>query len=114
MLSSRERVRKALAHEAPDRAPSDYWTTAESHEALKRHLGIDDDEMLLRRLGVDLRKVEPRYVGPEHKGGGLRVSTMGIAKADGLRGEQIRVENVTSEKTVVGRVVNGSTVEVLF
>jgi flagella basal body P-ring formation protein FlgA len=44
----------------------------------------------------------------------LRVSTMGIAKADGARGEQIRVENAVSEKTVVGRVLDRGIVEVLF
>jgi flagella basal body P-ring formation protein FlgA len=44
----------------------------------------------------------------------LRVSTMGIAKADGARGDQIRVENAVSEKTVVGRVMAVGVVEVLF
>lgn len=46
--------------------------------------------------------------------GTVRVATMGIAKADGAEGEQIRVENIASEKTIVGRVVDGGTVEVLF
>ena len=44
----------------------------------------------------------------------LSVTTMGIAKADGARGDQIRVENAVSEKTVVGRVVAEGVVEVLF
>jgi flagellar basal body P-ring formation protein FlgA len=44
----------------------------------------------------------------------LSVSTMGIAKADGARGDQIRVENPVSEKTVVGRVMDRGVVEVLF
>jgi flagella basal body P-ring formation protein FlgA len=48
------------------------------------------------------------------RAGVVRVATMGIAKADGAEGEQIRVENIASEKTVVGRVVDGGTVEVLF
>ncbi len=46
--------------------------------------------------------------------GGLSVSTMGIAKADGAMGDQIRVENVVSEKTVVGRIMAEGVVEVLF
>lgn len=46
--------------------------------------------------------------------GPIQVSSLGIAKADGCAGDQIRVENVTSKKTVIGRVVNASTVEVLF
>jgi len=44
----------------------------------------------------------------------LSVTTMGIAKADGARGEQVRVENAVSEKTVVGRVLDRGIVEVLF
>jgi flagella basal body P-ring formation protein FlgA len=46
--------------------------------------------------------------------GPVNVSTLGVAKADGGAGDQIRVENLSSRKTVIGRVVNDSTVEVLF
>jgi len=46
--------------------------------------------------------------------GKLSVSTMGIAKGSGRRGEQIQVENTVSNKTVVGRVTGEATVEVIF
>jgi flagella basal body P-ring formation protein FlgA len=46
--------------------------------------------------------------------GKLRVSTMGIAKGPGGRGDQIQVENTVSNKTVVGRVTGEATVEVMF
>lgn len=46
--------------------------------------------------------------------GPVNVSTLGVAKADGGAGDQIRVENLSSQKTVIGRVVDGTTVEVLF
>lgn len=46
--------------------------------------------------------------------GKLSVSTMGVAKADGVKGDRIRVENIVSEKTVVGRVLDRGVVEVLF
>lgn len=46
--------------------------------------------------------------------GRLRVWTMGIARSDGGRGEQIKVENPVSGKTVVGEVVDPSTVAILF
>lgn len=48
------------------------------------------------------------------KSGVLRVSTLGIAKGSGGSGDQIPVENVTTNKTVMGRVTSASTVEVLF
>lgn len=46
--------------------------------------------------------------------GALKVETLGVAKERGGKGEQLRAENVSSGKTVVGRVIDASTVEVLF
>jgi len=46
--------------------------------------------------------------------GSLKVATVGIAKGSGGIGDQIRVENITSKKTVRGRVIDASTVEILF
>lgn len=48
------------------------------------------------------------------KSGLLTVSTVGVAKHDGKIGEQIPVENPTSGKVVVGRVVQADIVEVVF
>lgn len=46
--------------------------------------------------------------------GNLTIVTFGIAKSDGRAGEQIRIENMTSKKTLVGRVADDATVEVVF
>lgn len=46
--------------------------------------------------------------------GALTVQTVGIAKEGGGKGEQVRVENIASGKTVVGRVVDASTVKIIF
>ncbi|MCG6905443.1 MAG: flagellar basal body P-ring formation chaperone FlgA [Desulfobacteraceae bacterium] len=46
--------------------------------------------------------------------GRLRVSAIGIARSEGGHGEQIQVENPASGKTVVGRVVDASTVAIRF
>jgi flagella basal body P-ring formation protein FlgA len=46
--------------------------------------------------------------------GALRIVTMGIAKNSAGLGDQIRIENISSKKTVVGRVRNHSTVHVMF
>lgn len=46
--------------------------------------------------------------------GRLSVTTVGIAKDSGAKGDQIPVENLSSGKTVVGRITDPSTVEVLF
>jgi flagella basal body P-ring formation protein FlgA len=48
------------------------------------------------------------------RSGSLRIVTLGIAKSSGGLGDQIRIENSTSKKTVVGRVKSDSTVQVIF
>jgi flagella basal body P-ring formation protein FlgA len=48
------------------------------------------------------------------KNGPLKIETVGIAKASGGIGEQIKVENISSKKTVVGRIRDATAVEILF
>ena len=87
-----ERVMTALSHRNPDRPPINYIATPELNEKLKAHLGIADQETLLQFLGVDIRYVAGRYVGPPHRsaapgGGGEGTDFLGIvwkAKSYGL------------------------------
>jgi flagella basal body P-ring formation protein FlgA len=46
--------------------------------------------------------------------GPLKIETIGVAKNSGGIGAQIRVENISSKKTVVGRIRDATTVEILF
>ena len=63
-MDSRERVFLSLNHEAPDRTPRDFWSTAETDAKLLRVLGLADRGALLERFGVDLRYMAgPRYTG---------------------------------------------------
>jgi len=64
-MTSRERVNIALSHKEPDRVPIGYVATPEVNDSLKKYLNIDNDEKLLKRLGVDYRWVTPGYNGPE-------------------------------------------------
>ena len=66
-MTSKERVRTAFAHAEPDRVPLDYSANPEVTRGLKEHFGLgpDDDEGLLRALGVDFRGVDAPYAGPE-------------------------------------------------
>ena len=72
-----ERIRRTVRHERPDRAAIDYLSTPEATAALKEHLGLCDDEQLLRRLGVDLRRVAGRFVGPADMSGAPGVTASG-------------------------------------
>ena len=46
--------------------------------------------------------------------GGLQVTTRGEVKEEGRPGQVVRVRNLSSEREIYGRVVNGSTVRVEF
>jgi len=60
-----ERVVKAVKHERADRPASNFLATPETTEILKKHLRLDDDEAVLRRLGADIRYVSGRFSGPQ-------------------------------------------------
>ncbi|KPJ58737.1 MAG: hypothetical protein AMS15_07755 [Planctomycetes bacterium DG_23] len=66
-MNSKERVLAAVEHRRPDRLPVDFWATPETWGHLVAHLNLADDEALLQNLGVDMRIVRPKYIGPELK-----------------------------------------------
>lgn len=72
-----ERILAAIRHQRTDRPPMDYVATPEFNAKLKRHLGVEEDEELRRRLNVDIRRVEGRFVGPEDMTGAAGVSALG-------------------------------------
>ena len=48
------------------------------------------------------------------RSGNIKIVTFGIAKNAGGAGEQIRIENMTSKKIIMGRVRDASTVDAIF
>ncbi len=67
MLSSRKRVSRALEHKESDRIAIDFWAVEAVKESLKRLLDIEKEEALLKRLGVDIRRIDSRYIGPKER-----------------------------------------------
>jgi uroporphyrinogen decarboxylase len=63
-MESRERVLAALDRKPIDRVPMRFNARTEVKEALSAHLGIDTEEGLLERLGIDFRYAAGRYAGP--------------------------------------------------
>jgi uroporphyrinogen decarboxylase len=64
-MTPKERWLAVLTRRKPDRIPTDYWSTEEAKEKLKRHLRCEDDDSLYRVLHIDKKIViEPEYVGP--------------------------------------------------
>jgi uroporphyrinogen decarboxylase len=64
-MGAKERVRKTFAHEKTDRVTIGYNSNAGIHRRLKEALGIpeNDNEGLLRALGVDYRGAGAAYTG---------------------------------------------------
>ncbi len=64
-MTSRERVMACCERRGFDRIPIKHEGTPEVNQQIKEHLGLANDEQMLRVLGDDFRYVEPAYVGPE-------------------------------------------------
>jgi uroporphyrinogen decarboxylase len=65
-MTSRERWLAVLRRQKPDRVPTDYWTTDEAKEKLKRHLRVAEDVEIFTRLHIDRKLLaDPAYVGPK-------------------------------------------------
>jgi len=64
-MTPRQRVLAALEHKEPDRTPCNYLGTPEIDDKLLEHFGTDNMDAVLEALGVDMRVVEPPYIGPE-------------------------------------------------
>ena len=60
-----ERIINAVKHRRSDRLPINYNATPEAHAAIKKYLSVQQDEELLKKLGVDIRSVAGRYNGPK-------------------------------------------------
>ena len=79
-----DRIMSTVRYERPDRPAIDYAATPEAHAALKKHLRIEDDESLLRRLGVDIRHVAGRFVGPKDMTGAALEQGFTVCAGHGL------------------------------
>jgi uroporphyrinogen decarboxylase len=66
-MTPRERVLTAVDRRMPDRTPADYKAEPEVNRYMMDYLKVDNYEDLLRRLEVDIRRLEPRYVGPPYR-----------------------------------------------
>lgn len=66
-MNSKERVRAALSHQACDRVPANFECTKTVADKLLNHYNYTDMEQLYQRFDIDIRPVEPKYVGPELK-----------------------------------------------
>ena len=65
MLTPRERVLNTLGYKGYDRMATFYQATPEFDAELRRRLGLAGRADLEDALGVDMKSVAPKYIGPE-------------------------------------------------
>ena len=63
-MTSRERVREAITHRAVDRTPRDIWAEPGVFTRLEEYFGVGTEEDIRRKLGIDMRWLNPDYIGP--------------------------------------------------
>jgi uroporphyrinogen decarboxylase len=66
-MTSRDRVLTAVNRQPPDRTPADYKAEPEVNRYMMEYLKLAGYEDLLRHLEVDVRRLEPRYIGPPYR-----------------------------------------------
>lgn len=64
-MTSKQRVRAAIQHQAPDRVPCFMKCVQEAAERLRNHLKLDSYDRVLDHLSIDVRYVDAPYAGPE-------------------------------------------------
>lgn len=79
-MNSRERIMAAINHQPTDKIPADYKGEPEVDEAMIEHLQVNDLDELLNKLEIDVRRIDPIYVGPAPKdlGDGVMEDYWGI------------------------------------
>jgi uroporphyrinogen decarboxylase len=65
VMTSKERVRRAIQHKSPDRVPCFMNCVKETAENLQKHLGLETLQDVQDSLDIDIRNVDAPYIGPE-------------------------------------------------
>ncbi len=57
-MNSRQRVLSTILHKKTDRIPFDYWARKDVTNSLIKHLHLKNEEELLQRFRIDIRKIK--------------------------------------------------------
>jgi len=63
-MCPRQRVNAAIAHQATDLIPFDFWASPDAWKKIQAFLNINNHEIILDLLDVDCRIITPCYTGP--------------------------------------------------
>lgn len=106
-MTSRERVMRAVDRLPVDRTPADYKAEPEVDAAMMARLGAQSYEQLLRRLEVDIRRIEPRQIAMPDRtlDGGI------VEDYWGIRSRSMKASHGTYSMFVETSLWKASTVE---
>jgi uroporphyrinogen decarboxylase len=89
-MNSKQRFKRLLRHELPDRVLRDYWAVPEIDKRMLKHFGLKTREELLDKLDIDFRYIDgPRYIGPPlaTHGDGSEDDLWGVPRCTMITGE---------------------------
>lgn len=66
-MNSKERVRKAVNYEAPDRIPAAFEAVPSVNERLMKEYGFSSIDQIYDKFDIDIAPIYSRYIGPELK-----------------------------------------------
>lgn len=66
-MNSKERVRKAVMHQQPDRVPTNLECVPFVMNNLFKHNAFCNCEQIYQKFDIDIRSIEATYIGPELK-----------------------------------------------
>lgn len=66
-MTSKERVRAAVAYQNPDRIPAAFEAVGSVVEKLLHHYGFSDYDQIIEKFDIDIVQAAPRYIGPPLK-----------------------------------------------
>lgn len=64
-MTSKERVRKAVNHQQPDKVPASLFGVDSAMENIMNYYGFNNIEQVYKKFDIDIRGVFPEYLGSE-------------------------------------------------
>ena len=104
-MTSRDRVKATIEHQAVDRTPRDIWAEPEVFTRLEEYFGVEAEEDVKKKLGIDMRWLNPDYIGP------VRVFPDGsVADHFGIRKKSVNYKGGRYEEIVYNPLTEVDTI----
>lgn len=72
-MSSKQRIMDTISHKKTDRIPFDFWARDDVIDSLLKYLNLKDEEELLQRFRIDIRKINITETHSEFLKKGIKI-----------------------------------------